>query len=84
MAPITLILDTPVFTRIANNLTCPVNRSIRRLASHLGASIAIQIVNHELSVMFALTNIYAEIDPPQKSPIELVGIQNGLTGNSRM
>ncbi|MEZ5300795.1 MAG: hypothetical protein R3F11_09090 [Verrucomicrobiales bacterium] len=58
------------------HLTRAIHAPVRRLARHLGATVAIQVVADKLRVVLALPDVDAQIDPPQVRPVDLIRIQN--------
>lgn len=63
----------PIRIGLADHGFFSIDGSIRRLAGNLGSTVAIKIIDHELSIMGAFTDISAEIDSPQKRTVYFVG-----------
>ena len=61
-----------------------VQRTGRRLAHQLGRTVAIEVVDQELRVVSACTDVRAEVDSPHQGAVELQAINIDRTGDATM
>ena len=68
--------------RVADDFADTVDRAVGGFADNLGAAVAVEVVDHELRIMRALADIFAEVDFPEERAVELVGLQNRRIGDA--
>ena len=68
----------PVGLGVADHFALAVDGAVGGFAGDLGAPVAIEVVDHELRVMRALADVFAEIDRPHQRAVELVGLQDRI------
>ena len=81
--PRVAIRVAPVGLHVADHFATAVNRSIRRLTGNLGDAVAVEVIDHELRVVRALADVFAEVDRPQQRAVELVALDNCFARESR-
>ncbi len=74
-----VLLVAPVHVLVANDFALAVLRAVGGLAGDFRAPVAVEIIDHELRVVFAFPDVDPEINSPEMRAIEFVSIEHGRT-----
>ena len=72
---VVLLMATPVFRAITNNIAFAIDCAIGSLHHEFGFAITIEVVSHKLGVVGSSTDILSHVDTPQTCTIELQAVE---------
>jgi len=67
---------------VADDFAGAVDGAVGGFADKLGAAVAVEIVDHELGVVGALADVFAEVDLPEQGAVEFVGLEERFVGEA--
>ena len=75
-------LIAPIGGRVADDFALAVNGAVGGAAGDFGPPIAVEIGDHELGVVRALADVFAEVDGPKEGAVDFVALEHGLAGEA--
>ncbi len=72
----------PVGIGVADHFAFAVDGSVGRFAGDFGDAVAVEVIDHELRVVRAFADVFAEVDGPEQGAIEFVGLKNRWIGQA--
>ena len=65
---------------IADDVPETIDRAVGGFAGDFGATVAVEIVDHELRVVRSGADVPPKVDPPEARAVQLVGIEENVAG----
>ncbi|MFM1944709.1 MAG: hypothetical protein RI897_3691 [Verrucomicrobiota bacterium] len=76
------ILISPVGVRVSDGRSLAVGGSVGGLAGDFRAAVAVEVIDHELGVVFALADVASQVNSPEAGSIQFISIEDRLSGES--
>ena len=76
------VVRAPVGQRVADGPAGAVDGAVGSLAAQFGAPVAVEIKHEEVGCALARAYVHAEVYAPQPPAVELVSVEDGVSGES--